>query len=336
MLPHAHASLSMRLIFLMFLAIAHCEILVPANTPNVWGGPAHGHAGMTFQSGHMFAFSGADGPTKEGSGFVGLLLPERYAIGFNAGKEVPEAVIRMSLDVSGLNNGTLVAASSDVLLVNEASDSKLEAMTSATIVLAHKEWDLMVGTAPIVSLQTAAVALAACNVTGVWETVTGLTEVTKKYDLAEGADGTYSATYETPGTWTHAHGVVQSTGAISIAFDNGKTDSAVLDSACEEIRWSVGGTWTRFSGPTPAPTPKPTAPAGVKCDAVNQMTLCQNLTSLVFALAYGPDASAHALAAVTGLTRADVDAVATGRLAPLGALPGEVMRILGWCRTSGG
>lgn len=45
-----------------------CGLVVPNGTPDVWGGPALGH--VMGPSGFIFAFSGADGPTKEGSGCV--------------------------------------------------------------------------------------------------------------------------------------------------------------------------------------------------------------------------------------------------------------------------
>jgi hypothetical protein len=59
------------------------------------------------------------------------------------------------------------------------------------------------------------------------------------------------------------------------------------------------------------------------------MSLCKDSAAAAagtFALAYGAGAEARAAAAVAaGLTRAAVDAVASARLAPLGALPAPAM-----------
>jgi hypothetical protein len=165
----------------------------------------------------MFAFSGADGPTNEGCGFVGLLLPERYAVQFNSGS----ATVRMGLEASFQNNGTLVAASSDVIIVADSQD-KGDADSPAAMVLAYQQWDLLVGYAPVVTLEVSddvSGIAAVCNVTGKW------VDDKKGYDIVETAGGKFTATAEKPISWKQASGAVSSAGAgntITITFDNGK------------------------------------------------------------------------------------------------------------------
>ena len=43
----------------------HAAIVIPPHVPDVWGGAAYG--ATLGHSSHLFAFSGADGPTSEGS-----------------------------------------------------------------------------------------------------------------------------------------------------------------------------------------------------------------------------------------------------------------------------
>ena len=54
---------------LLFYAAVQSAVVIPPHVPDVWGGAAYGAA--LGHSSQIFAFSGADGPTSEGSGFVG-------------------------------------------------------------------------------------------------------------------------------------------------------------------------------------------------------------------------------------------------------------------------
>ena len=137
--------------------------------PNVWGGRAFGNVGGV--SGHLFAFSGADGATQEGSGFVGVLGRALYDIVFDGGG----ATLHCGFG-SGSPDGTLLAASSDALVVAASSSSD----ATPGVVVAYSSWDLLLGRAPEVSLRQTSVtgavtgggddrrSSAPCNLTGCW------------------------------------------------------------------------------------------------------------------------------------------------------------------------
>ena len=120
----------------------------------------------------MFAFSGADGPTNEGSGFVGLLLPELYAVQFSSG----DATIHLGLGPG--DNGSLAVASSDVIVVNGKASS------DPAVVLAYSAWDLMVGYSPYSRLDADFGSDAGCNITGQWSKGGG-SDDDSDYDLEE-------------------------------------------------------------------------------------------------------------------------------------------------------
>ena len=60
-------------IALLVFSVVASDAGFEGQLPNVWGGAGLGRVGTL--SGHLFAYSGADGPTSEGSGFVGVLTP---------------------------------------------------------------------------------------------------------------------------------------------------------------------------------------------------------------------------------------------------------------------
>ena len=120
-----------------FLEAAAAALIVPPHSPDVWGGAAYGAA--LGHSSHLFAFSGADGPTQEGSGFTGLLRPQRYSVQFN------QLTLDLQLEDSA-GNGTLLAASSDVVAVAASPGGEPE------LVLAYSAWNVLLGYSPKVSL----------------------------------------------------------------------------------------------------------------------------------------------------------------------------------------
>lgn len=275
------------------IAMSWARIDVPPNTPNVYGGPANGKVHRK-PSGHMFALSGVDGPTQEGSGFVGLYGTELYSIEFVGG----DASLHLSFATHGVE--TVRAASSDVLVVEQEG-------SEADIVLAHKSWDLLVGRAPVVFLGKALYVAPLCNLTGDWD------EEDKTYSIKEQADGTFEATYDHPSSWSKACGKLSEDGRhISIDYDNGKHDAGVLASDCNSIEWKSrgGGIWTR-SVPTPPPPP------GVTCSTKGYMALCQHKSG-DFALAYGSNAQTKAAEAAAS---AEVEKIAAARLAATANLP---------------
>jgi hypothetical protein len=89
------------LLFLACLQVSRAAVDIPKHAPDVWGGAAYGlMASYMGHSSHLFAFSGADGVTQEGSGFTGLLMPERYAVSlfvFNQGKNLQSHTLKLSI-----------------------------------------------------------------------------------------------------------------------------------------------------------------------------------------------------------------------------------------------
>ena len=305
--------MNMLLLQACFLEAAAAALIIPPHTPDVWGGAAYGAA--LGHSSHLFAFSGADGPTQEGSGFTGLLRPQRYSVQFN------QLTLDLQLEDSA-GNGTLLAASSDVVAVAASPGGQPE------LVLAYSAWNVLLGYSPKVSLyKTTAEASAAptswCNLTGSWN------YAPRSYDyrFEEAADGSFVVT-SAAGSWQQATGHVSSDGSITITFKlaNGGTFTdhapAVVAPACDTIQWRVhSGEWRKHSPPTPSPVP----PSPPGCELPDpSMAICHSSSDKsVFAVAFGPGGAAAKAASVAanGLTRAGVDAVATARLAPLAKLP---------------
>eukprot|EP01065_Artemidia_motanka_P007391 TRINITY_DN13677_c0_g1_i1.p1 TRINITY_DN13677_c0_g1~~TRINITY_DN13677_c0_g1_i1.p1 ORF type:complete len:580 (+),score=192.49 TRINITY_DN13677_c0_g1_i1:7-1746(+) len=135
----------MKLLTAVVAALQHCAaIVVPANAPDVYGGASYGTVlGRT--SGHMFAFSGADGQTREGSGFVGVLTPERYGV------ELVGAAATLKAGLSGADE-VVAAASSDVLVVQDRGNRTHD------LVFAWSAWDTLVGRADSVTVGSGSVS----------------------------------------------------------------------------------------------------------------------------------------------------------------------------------
>ena len=120
------------------------SVVIPAHVPNVYGGAALGiwewgkrMANGTWLpgvTGMIFAFSGADGPTREGSDFTGLLTPQRFGVDFFGNTTL----------TLGPDQPQVAVASSDVLVVGDGSQP--------TIVLAYAAWNILVGYAPDAAL----------------------------------------------------------------------------------------------------------------------------------------------------------------------------------------
>lgn len=216
----------------------------------------------------MFAYSGADGTTQEGSGFVGLYQPQLYQVQFLAGDAL------LDLGVAGDKTGYVLAATSDVIAVasgNPTDDMPQDgsgpkhASSQAglpEVVLTYQAWDTLVGYAPSVALKgvwredqsdtTRSSAIrqskfVVCNISGKWHDHS-------EYVIAEVADGKFSVTSLTPHSWAHASGSINlQNGSVTITYDNGKVDHAQMGSSsngCSEISWlsSFGGTWFRDAG----------------------------------------------------------------------------------------
>eukprot|EP00041_Stephanoeca_diplocostata_P022220 m.527607 g.527607 ORF g.527607 m.527607 type:complete len:770 (-) comp22012_c0_seq3:281-2590(-) len=324
---------------------ADVPLKVPAHVPNVWGGSARGVTGMTKNSGQMFAYSGADGSTQEGSGFVGLYQPQLYQIQFLAG----DAVLDLGLsdgkqtDTESVPAGYILAATSDVIAVasknqlskeHRSKDENERNYTQSVlpeIVTTYQAWDMLVGYAPSVELKgvwrddhilvanSTGTSSTVCNISGKWHDHS-------EYVITEGADGSFSVVSLTPHSWARAAGFVNlANGSLTITYDNGKVDHAIIGDngqGCSEIHWlsSFGGTWFRDAGPTPA---------GVTCTSVKHMTLCtkaaggstmDDAPSVLFALVFN-DASGRAADAVNALTTSAVHIAANAKLATLAALP---------------
>ena len=331
----------------------------PGPLPNVWGGRAFGTVGSA--SGHLFAYSGADGATSEESGFVGVLTPNLWEVRFVGGAGGGDAVLWAGLGGGG--GGTLLAASSDTVVVAPPGPAanKTAAMPGG-IVLAYRTWDLLVGRAPAIALVTVASSAEStgasprgpasapfCNATGRWH-VGGHGHWAA---VAEGPGGLLAAVaHGVPkGGWTSAAGKVDlASGEMDLAFNNGRgTDHAVLAQApnpgasCTRIDWASGRPgWSRLApapappGPQPPPTPPtPPTPSPGGCTTAGRMALCRAASpSQLFAVAYGDNATAAAATAAAALANLTaggggddaVDVVARANLAHLAALPPPGMR----------
>jgi hypothetical protein len=295
-------------------------VVLPPHVPNVWGGAALGVP--LSASSHLFAFSGADGPTKEGSGFTGLLTPERYAIQY--GGTTLAVQLGASTGTSG-ENGTLLAASSDAIVVAATGSSAAPQLPA--IVLAYQAWNVLVGYAPKAQLRSTAPGIGVvapawggCNLTGSWN------DPPRRYSyvVVEAADGSFTA-HSTSGSWSEAVGQVAADGSIKITFTlhSGMafSDHAPAPTGCNQIIWAVnkGQVWNRHGSPLP--------PAA-GCAVHGKMAICHAAAdATVFAVAFAQDGSAASVAhaAATTLDTVAVDAVASARLAPLGKLPAPTM-----------
>jgi len=188
-------------VLLLLKSNALAAVMIPPHTPSVWGGMAQGTTGIAAQNGHLFAFSGADGPTSEGSGFCGVLTKERYGVTWQHRPGNAGIAIDATLSTPGSAGGTLVAASSDAYVVDKKSGG------GAEIVVAHTAWNTLVGYAPAATLTTGEEQTAAgqCNLSGRW--VQGPTPHGGEYIITQAADGEFSAL--TSGhTWRSASGNV--------------------------------------------------------------------------------------------------------------------------------
>ena len=291
--------------------LAAAAVVIPPHPPNVWGGAAYGAA--LGHSSHLFAFSGADGPTREGSGSTGLLTPQRCSVTFGT---VGKATLELGLTTG---NGTLKVASSDTIVVDGDSGA-------SELVLTYTAWDTLVGYAPKATLadtEPAQATNAACNITGGWaKGAASSTGALAEYDIVEAMDGTFTATAPGASSWHKASGTVGVDGSLAIVFGTPtctpfKDHAPALTPPCNEIKWTQHPhPWHRVGGP-PAPAP----PHG--CTTVGgSMTICHG-TSGVFAVAYGEGTSGvTASAALKKYATPDaVDTVASARLQPLGKLP---------------
>ena len=278
---------------------------VPPHVPNVWGGDGYGKVlSSSGNSGLIFAFSGADGETREGTGFVGLLLPQTdnqtLGIRFLGG----DATLELSFSKPQDAQPNFVAVSSDVFVANSSSDA------SEQIVLGHMLWNVLVGRAPVrafandlpSSVSKSATNSPVCNISGTWETDKSTGH--KMYTFAEDSNGSFIARSKHPVSWTTAKGHVLPNGSFTILFDNNYHDTGTFNFACDLITWASGhGYWARV-----APTP-------TGCSKSGQMALCVAKDSDIFVAAYGPDAVNLASATLSQLDPSGVDAVVAARLA---------------------
>ena len=281
--------------------------VAPPHLPNIWGGAAFGN--VMKNSGQIFAFSGADGETHEGSGFAGLLLPQidnqTLGVQFLGG----DAILQLGFSQHQLNQPTLLVVSSDVFVANSSGSAN----AAEQIVLAYKQWNVLVGRAPAHSL-TQRFAMSSsqspvCNISGTWETDS------KVYTIIEDSDGIFSAHAKHPRSWRTASGHVLANGSISIVFDNRFQDTATLTSLCDRIKWASGhGEWIRLT-PTPA-----------GCSQIGQMALCAANNSQTFAAAYGSDAVDLASKTLEELNTHGVDDIVAARQAPFRTIPEPLMK----------
>jgi hypothetical protein len=127
-----------------------------------------------------------------------LLLPDFYQVRFG------ESTLKLGL-LEGEGNGTLVVASSDVVVVNGAAhDPK--------IVLAYVGWNVLVGYAPQAELETSPTAITPseqCNITGGWQKdgSPSAAVASAQYAFVEHANGSFVATAGA-GSWHTANGEV--------------------------------------------------------------------------------------------------------------------------------
>jgi hypothetical protein len=258
----------------------------------------------------MFAFSGEDGKTIEGSGFTALLLPHKASTSvysFDLGDARLDATF---------HSNALSVVTSDVVATNTGD------------VVTYAAWDMIVGTAQAIALSTlrttgggastADTAVYSCNFTGSWRAGSR-----KPYTVVEHSNATFSARAASArSSWHSAHGSVNKT-MVSITFDIGKVDHGTFTPDCGSITWqsSGGGVWTRNVPPKPLPP-------GVECSVSGSFALCQadspgatSRFAVVFGSSGGASVQARAAAACANTSAANVEAVATARLSRLATLP---------------
>ena len=276
----------------------------PPHLPNVWGGAAYGT--VMKNSGQIFAFSGADGETREGSGFVGLLLPQidnqTLGVQFLGG----DAVLKLGFSKHQFGSPNFLVVSSDVFVANSKDNAE-------QIVVAYKQWNVLVGRAPAHSLTqkfaNSPLQSPLCNISGTWETNA------KVYTIVEDSNGIFSARAKHPRSWRTASGRVMANGSMSIAFDNQFQDTAMLSAECNQIKWISGHSeWIRV-------IPTPTG-----CSQMGQMALCAANNSQTFVAAYGPDAVDLASKTLGELGIHGVDDAVAARQAPFQTIPEPLMK----------
>ncbi len=100
--------------------------------PRVWGGSASAPPGGVLHgcSGHLFGFSGMDGPTKEDIDFVGVFTPDAYSLRFCALKQEQQLTVTPPGDRA---SDVVVAATGDTLLVNTTNGALRMAWASDSI-----------------------------------------------------------------------------------------------------------------------------------------------------------------------------------------------------------
>ena len=81
-------------------------------------------------SGHLFGFSGMDGPTKEDIDFVGVFTPDAYSLRFCALKQEQQLTVTPPGDRA---SDVVVAATGDTLLVNTTNGALRMAWASDSI-----------------------------------------------------------------------------------------------------------------------------------------------------------------------------------------------------------
>eukprot|EP01052_Picozoa_sp_SAG31_P024693 SAG31_NODE_2118_length_6410_cov_3.846142_2_plen_247_part_00 len=196
--------------------VCNAALTVPPHTPDVWGGAAYGAA--LGHSSHLFAFSGADGPTKEGSGFTGLLRPELYSVQF--GDTVLDLRLDNGVRSADAGNGTLLAATSDVIAVASSSGPDARSAESPELLLTFSAWNLLFGYSPDAALRKTESKVTSglgstghCNLTGFWK----FGARSYSYHFQEAADGSFTVT-SPAGSWRAANGQRDTNGSITITF----------------------------------------------------------------------------------------------------------------------
>lgn len=236
------------------------------------------------------------------------------------------------------NNGTLAVASSDVIVVN---GSTATTKGSHQIVLAYSAWNVLVGYAPAADLApmnmmgsarstSTGTSTSTCSITGAWYKGTALKSRdggVLEYLFTENGNGSFVATSAT-GSWHKAEGQVHAadlTISITYALNDGTTfaDHGTLDSDCNRIHWINHPGFYHRMEPSPSP-PSPPLPAGCSVSG-HDMAICKDGSLFAVAFDAGSPSAAATLASLalksSAATTTSVDAVASARLAPLGALP---------------